>query len=66
MRQLAVVVDDVAERETVEPPIVGFVGLWNDTTTRSSGSTSVSPITLTVTVLAVSPGANVTVPLAGT
>jgi hypothetical protein len=37
----------------------------NDTTRYSSGSTSTSPFTMIVTVFAVSPEANVTVPLAG-
>ena len=41
---------------------VAFVGLLRATTTVSSGSSVVSPVTDTVTVLLVSPAANVSVP----
>jgi hypothetical protein len=47
------------------PPKVALVGDVNATKRYSSGSTTVSPTTDTGTDLVVSPGRNVTVPLAG-
>ena len=41
---------------------VAFVGLLNATTTVSSGSSLVSPVTDTVTLRLVTPAANVNVP----
>ena len=46
-------------------PMVAFTAPLSDTTTVSSGSSIASPVTDALTVLAVSPGANVRVPEPG-
>ena len=48
--------------EAVAVPMVAPAGLESTTSNVSSGSTVVSPLTLTVTVLLVSPAAKLTVP----